>query len=81
MKVGDMPDFAKLIAPRKLIIIGGKHDPIADIEGVRTGVEIARKAYQSKKSEANLVYLEGEKGHQFYPQLAWPAINKISTID
>ena len=81
MKVGDMPDFAKLIAARKLIIIGGKHDPIADIEGVRTGVEIARKAYQSKKSEANLVYLEGEKGHQFYPQLAWPAINKISTID
>ncbi len=80
MKVGDMPDFAGLIAPRKLIIIAGQKDPIADIEGVRAGVEIARKSFKEKQVSENLVFLEGIEGHKFYPELAWPEINKSRSL-
>lgn len=77
MKVGDMPDFARLIAPRKLIIVAGQKDHIADIEGVRKGVDIAMKAFNEKDTPENLIFLEGTGGHKFYPELAWPEINKF----
>ncbi len=80
MKVGDMPDFASLIAPRKLIIIAGQKDPIADIEGVREGVDIAKKSFKEKQASENLVFLEGTEGHKFYPELAWPEINKSRSL-
>lgn len=76
LKIGDMPDFAALIAPRKLIIVAGKHDHIADIEGVRKGFNIARNEYQKLGVPDNIILLEGDAGHQFYPELAWPVIKK-----
>lgn len=81
LKIGDMPDFAALIAPRKLIIVAGKHDPLADIEGVREGFNIAKNAYQKLGVPDNVILIEGNAGHQFYPELAWPVIQKIMNCD
>ena len=72
-----MPDFAKLIAPRNFIIVAGKKDHIADIEGVRRGYQIAQKAYQKEDAVNNLILIEGDGGHQFYPELTWPEITEI----
>jgi hypothetical protein len=77
LEIGDMPDFAALIAPRKLIIVAGKEDYIADIEGVRKGFEIAQKSYLEQGMPENIVLIEGDGGHQFYPELAWPVIQKM----
>ncbi|HZH72001.1 MAG TPA: hypothetical protein VFD91_05885 [Mariniphaga sp.] len=71
-----MPDIAALIAPRKLIIIAGKQDHLADIEGVREGFTIAQNAYQKIDRGENIILLEGEGGHMFYPDLAWPVIQE-----
>jgi|SRR5690606_40886248 len=76
LEVGDMPDFAQLIAPRDLIIVAGVNGHLADIEGVRRGYEIAKEAYAEGDNLANLQLIEGDGGHQFYPDLAWPEINK-----
>ncbi len=76
LEVGDMPDLASLIAPRKLIIVAGKEDYIADIEGVREGYAIAKKAFAAQNVPENIMLIEGDGGHQFYPDLAWPEINK-----
>lgn len=74
LEVGDMPEFAALIAPRKLIIIAGKQDHLADIEGVRKGFTIAKNSYHQLDSDENIILQEGEGGHMFYPDLAWPVI-------
>jgi len=77
LEVGDMPDLASLIAPRKLMIVAGKEDYIADIEGVREGYAIAKKAFVEQNVPENIMLIEGDGGHQFYPDLAWPEINKF----
>ena len=77
LKVADMPDLAELIAPRELLIIAGKEDYIADIEGVREGFATAQALYQKQDAIENIILLEGDGGHQFYPELAWPKINEF----
>lgn len=54
-----------------------KHDNIADIEGVRIGFKIALKSYQEQGVPDNIVLIESEGGHKFYPELAWPVIQKM----
>lgn len=81
LKVGDMPDFAALIAPRKLIIVAGKHDQIADIEGVREGFKNAKISYYDHGKTENIMLIEGEGGHQFYPELTWYGIQKIMNLN
>ena len=77
LEVADMPDLAELIAPRHLLIVAGKEDYIADIEGVRDGYATARAIYQQQNALDHVALLEGDGGHQFYPDLAWPVINTI----
>ncbi len=74
LEVGDMPNFASLIVPRKLIIVAGKNDPIADIQGVREGFQIAKQYYNDYGAAENILLIEGGGGHQFYPDLTWPII-------
>ena len=77
LEIADMPELARLIAPRKLIIVAGKKDYLADIDGVRTGFEIAKQYYKGENDAKNIVLIEGEGGHQFYPEQAWPVVNSI----
>lgn len=77
LEVGDMPDFAELIAPRKLLIVAGKEDNIADIDGVREGFNIAKKSFEKAGVPQRIKLIEGNGGHQFYPDLAWPIIQQL----
>lgn len=77
LEVGDMPDFAALIAPRKLLIVAGKKDNLADIDGVREGFNIARKSFKKAGVPQRIKLIEGDGGHQFYPDLAWPVIQQF----
>ena len=77
LEVADMPDLAELIAPRRLIIVAGKEDYLADIEGVRAGFATAQTFYTPHQASENVTLLEGDGGHQFYPDLAWPAIDQF----
>ena len=77
LEVADMPELAELIAPRHLMIVAGKEDYLADIEGVREGVATARALYEPYNATEHVTLLEGDGGHQFYPDLAWPKINEF----
>ena len=75
LDVADMPDLAELIAPRHLLIIAGKEDYLADIEGVRDGYQKARHLFQKYNAVYHVVLAEGDGGHRFYPKLAWSYID------
>jgi len=79
LKVADMPELAELIAPRNLLIVAGEEDYIADIEGVREGYATAQAIYRRQDALGQVMLVEGDGGHQFYPDLAWPKINDIKT--
>lgn len=77
MEIADMPDLAQLIAPRDLIIVAGKKDYLADLEGVYDGFETAKTFYQKHHAQEKLQLIIGNGGHQFYPEQTWPAIQKV----
>ena len=77
LEVADMPELAELIAPRHLMIVAGQEDYLADIEGVREGFATAQALYERHDAVDHVTLLEGEGGHQFYPDLAWPKITEV----
>ena len=77
LKVADMPDLAGLIAPRHLMIVAGKQDYLARFDGVQQGYQIAQQCFAASGHPDRVTLLAAEGGHQFYPELAWPAIQKI----
>ena len=76
MTVADMPDIGGLIAPRRLLIVAGKSDPLARFSGVEAGMRRMQEIFAAagKKSHVRLVAADG--GHQFYPDLAWPVVEE-----
>ena len=77
LKVADMPDLAGLIAPRHLVLVAGKQDAIARFDGVEQGYQTARRAFTAAGCPDHVTLLAAEGGHQFYPDLAWPVIQRV----
>lgn len=77
LQVADMPDLAGLIAPRHMLIVAGKKDAIARFEGVEEGFRLARRAFKAAGVADNVHLLAADGEHQFYPELAWPAIGEV----
>ncbi|HPM82025.1 MAG TPA: alpha/beta hydrolase family protein [Candidatus Anammoximicrobium sp.] len=76
-RVADMPDLAGLIAPRHLLIVAGKQDALARFEGVEEGYRRARQAFAAAGFEERVALLAAEGEHRFYPDLAWPEIDRV----
>lgn len=76
LELGEMADIAGLIAPRPLCILHGKEDPIFPIQETRKAF-INLKAIYAAAVVPDLVELyEGNGGHKYYAEGAWPFINK-----
>ena len=54
--------------------------PIASAQeglaGVDQGFQMAKRAFTAAERADGVVLLTAEGGHQFYPDLAWPVIQK-----
>ena len=67
-----------LIAPKPLLIVQGKNDPIFPKEGLRKAVDTATKIYEVHDcGKEKLQVLVGDGGHMFYAKLASQGINKF----
>ena len=77
LQVADMPDLAGLIAPRRLLIVAGKQDNLARFNGVERGFRRAREIFAAANVADRVRLVAGEGGHQFYPELAWPAVKEM----
>lgn len=73
-KYFNMGDLGGLIAQRNLIVVAGQEDKGFLIEGTKKSYEMIEKLYSYSSGKCKL--LVGEEGHKFYPELAWPVINK-----
>lgn len=74
-KYFEMGDLAGLIAPRKLVIVTGKEDPIFPLEGVKENYDIIQKMYIAANAKDNCKLVIGDGEHRFYADDAWPIMN------
>jgi dienelactone hydrolase len=76
MKYAEMSDVMGLFAPKPLVIVTGKTDPIFPISATRSAFCELRKIYKAFGAENNCRLVVGEEGHRFYADMAWPYILK-----
>ncbi|GHU02440.1 hypothetical protein FACS1894147_04310 [Spirochaetia bacterium] len=72
----DMGDMAGLIAPRPLVIVSGREDPIFPQAGVQKAYKEALRMYEGSGKRENIKLLTGEGGHRFYADIGWGAMNE-----
>jgi len=78
MQYFEMGDLACLIAPRPLIVVAGLQDNIFPIAEVRKNFDLIQSIYAKAGVADKCRLVVGESGHQFYPQLGWPAFRELA---
>ncbi len=72
----DMGDLACLIAPRPLAIAAGLSDAIFPIESTQAQFATIQAIYAAAGAPDACSLHVGEGGHQYYPGLLWPVIDR-----
>lgn len=73
----EMGDVLGLFAPKPVVVVAGKTDPIFPINGVREAFRQTRRIYEAADAGDQCKLVVGPKGHQFYAALAWPKMLKL----
>ncbi|QLG28840.1 acetylxylan esterase [Halorarum halophilum] len=73
-RLGEVWDFAGLIAPRPLLVAAGEHDPIFPIEGTRRAFDRLRDVYRGSGAHDACELYVGDGGHRYYEAGVWPFI-------
>ena len=76
LELGEMGDVAGLIAPRPLCVINGKEDAIFPIEETRKAFAHLKTIYRAAGAPGDLMLYEGNGGHKYYKEGAWPFIKE-----
>lgn len=71
-RFGEFSDVAGLIAPRHLLIVNGREDPLFPREEVERPVAEVAAIYAAAGVPGRFEHRWGPKGHQFYSDLMWP---------
>jgi hypothetical protein len=73
---GEFYDVAGLIAPRRLLIVNGRHDSLHRPAEVDQAAEKVAHIYEAAGASANFSHQFGEEGHRFYKDIMWPFIEQ-----
>jgi dienelactone hydrolase len=74
----EMGDLAALIAPRPMVVVSGREDPLFWHEGVMEAVETARDIYGAFGATDRIAHVIGDGGHRFYAEAGWNAFLRLS---
>lgn len=74
LKLAEMADILGLFAPRPVVVVAGKEDKIFPIAATRAAFAKLREIYRAAGAEDHCHLVEGEGGHRFYADDAWPVM-------
>jgi len=74
----DLGDLACLIAPRPLVVVAGRTDPIFPLEGVHQAFATIQQIYARAAAPDKCRLVVGEGGHRFYAAQSWPVFNELA---
>ncbi len=78
MKDFDMGDLAGLIAPRSMIVVNGRDDPIFPLQAAKEQADVARMYYAAAGVPDQFEHVIGPEGHRFYAALSWPVFDRLT---
>ena len=76
LSLGEMSDVAGLISPRPFCAVNGVQDNIFPIEETRKSFAHLQEIYSAAGVLPNVTLYEGDGGHRYYKEGAWPFIKK-----
>ncbi len=74
MRFGEFYDVAGLIAPRHLLIVHGRTDPLFPLEEIQLAVSNLERIYDASAATHSCRHVWGPEGHRFYRDLMWPFV-------
>lgn len=77
LPLAGMADLAGLVAPRPLLLIASDPDEFYPFAGVKTAHQHLASIYTATGASDALELHVGDRGHQFYADLAWPRIKAL----
>ena len=75
-ELGDFSDIGGLIAPRPLLAINGRKDTLHHFSDVEKAMAHVKAIYDAANAAEKFQHQWGANGHQFYPNLMWPFIQR-----
>ena len=72
---GDMGDLAGLCAPKPLVLVSGKDDPIFPVEQAKSEFLRTKKIYESANASGMCRHVISNGGHRYYKADAWNTMN------
>jgi len=73
----DMSDLIAMAWPKYYVHVHGVDDWSFKIEGARAVFEAGKTAYASMGDQERIAFVEGNEGHRFYADDAWPIVHKF----
>lgn len=73
----DMADLSGLIAPRPMVVVAGRRDPIFPIAGVEEAMATIRNVYAAAGAPESCELFVGEGEHRFYAA-AWESFRSVT---
>jgi dienelactone hydrolase len=70
-KYAEIPDILGLFAPKPVVVVAGKKDPIFPISGTLEAFRKLKKIYRAAGAENCCHLVIGSGGHRFYAKPAW----------
>ena len=74
LNVAEMSDVMGLFAPKPVVIVAGREDPIFPIVGVRRAFKELQRVYDAYGAKRRCHLVVGAGGHRFYADDAWPVM-------
>lgn len=71
---GEFHDVCGLIAPRRLLVVHGAHDPLFPRAEVERAVAGLWRVFETAGAAASFRHVWGDGGHRFYRRLMWPFV-------
>ncbi len=78
LTLAELPDIVGLVAPRPIVLVAGKDDPIFPLAGVQRAFARVCTIYRSAEAGAKARLVVGPEGHRFYEALAWDAAARVA---
>lgn len=76
LRFGDADTVAGLIAPRRLLIVHGRADPLFAPAEIRRAVAGVRRAFAAAGARDAFRHAWGPGSHRFYSDLMWPFVTR-----
>jgi len=74
LRYAEMSDVLGLFAPKPVVVVAGKDDPIFPIEATQRAFEELKGIYRASAAEDRCHLVVGDGGHRFYAADAWPVL-------